>query len=55
VCQQCNSLRAIAYTPEDGPCETETCSAVVQEAHEVGVVESGTAQIAALKAVFIRF
>jgi hypothetical protein len=49
VCQQCNSLFATAYTPDDGPCQTETCRVVVDEGHEIGVVKPGTARKAALR------
>jgi hypothetical protein len=43
MCQQCNSLRATTYAPDDGPCETETCI-VTEEGHEMGVVKLGTAE-----------
>jgi hypothetical protein len=54
VCQQCKSLHATTYTPDDGPCETET-SVVVEGGHEilVGVVKPGTTQKAALKTVLV--
>jgi hypothetical protein len=45
ICQQCNGLCAITYTPDDGLCETETC--VLVAGHE-----PGTARKAALKTVF---
>jgi hypothetical protein len=48
-----NSLHTTAYTPEDGPCETVTCRAILEEEHEMGVVEPGTARKAALKTVFV--
>jgi hypothetical protein len=41
------------YTPDDGPCETETCRVVMEEGHEIGVVKPGTAQKAALKTVCV--
>jgi hypothetical protein len=53
VCQQCKSLRATAYAPDDGACETETCRVEVEQGHEIGVVKSGTAPEAALKTVFV--
>jgi hypothetical protein len=40
------------YTPDDGPCEAETCHVVVEGGYEIGVVKPGTAQKATLKAVF---
>jgi hypothetical protein len=51
VCQQRNSLRVTTYTPEDGPCETETCRVV--NGLEVGAAEPGTIQRSALKTVFV--
>jgi hypothetical protein len=48
-----NSVRATVHTPDDGPCETETCRVVVEEGHEIGVVKPGTAQKAARKIVFV--
>jgi hypothetical protein len=42
-------IHATTYTPDDGPCETKTCHVVVEEGHEIGVVEPGTAQRDALK------
>jgi hypothetical protein len=49
VYQQCNSLHATTYTPDDGPCETDTCRVVVEERHELlGVVKLGTTRRAAL-------
>jgi hypothetical protein len=51
VRQQCKSLRATSCTPDDVPCETETCRVAVVEGHEIGAVKPGTAQKAALKAV----
>jgi hypothetical protein len=53
VCQQCNSLRAITYTPDDGLCENETCLVAVEEGHEIGVVKLGTAQKTALETAFV--
>jgi hypothetical protein len=53
VCQQCNSLRATEYVSDDGPCEIDAFHVIVEETHETGVVEPGTAQKAALKAVFV--
>jgi hypothetical protein len=52
VCQLCNSLHVTVYTPDDGPCETETCH-IVAEGREIGVVKPGAAQKAALKTVFV--
>jgi hypothetical protein len=53
VCQQCNSLHATTYTPDDGLCETEACRVVVEEGSEIGVVKPGTAQKVAPKTVFV--
>jgi hypothetical protein len=40
-------------TPNDGPYATETCSAVVEQVHEIGMVEPGTVQKAVLKTGFV--
>jgi hypothetical protein len=40
------------YTPDDGPCETETCR-VVKEGHGVDAVEPGISHKSALKTVFV--
>jgi hypothetical protein len=53
VCQQCNSLRATTYTPDDGPCETEACRVIMEERHEMGVVKPRSAWRTALKTVFV--
>jgi hypothetical protein len=42
------SSRVITYTPEEVPCETETCGAVVEEGREIEEVEPGNARRAAL-------
>jgi hypothetical protein len=52
VCEQWNSLCVTAYTPDDGPCETETCRAVVG-GYEIGVVKPEAAQKPDLKTVFV--
>jgi hypothetical protein len=53
VCQQINSLHATAHIPDDGPSETETCGAVVEEGHEMGMIKSGIAQKAAPNTGFV--
>jgi hypothetical protein len=52
VCQQCNSLRATTYTPDDGPGATETCR-VILEGHEIGVFKPGSARKVLLKPVVV--
>jgi hypothetical protein len=53
VCQKHNSARI--YTPDDGPCETETCCVVVavEVGHGIGVVKPETTKKAALETVFV--
>jgi hypothetical protein len=47
-------LCATAHTPDDGPCETKTCHAVV-EGHEIGVVKPGAAQKPDLETEYIAY
>jgi hypothetical protein len=51
--QKCNSLHVTAYTPDDGPCETETCHVVVEEGHETEGVKPGTALKTVLVYIYI--
>jgi hypothetical protein len=53
MCQQCNNLRTTAYTLDDGHCDTEICRVVFEAGYEIGMVEPGTVQEAALTARFV--
>jgi hypothetical protein len=41
----------MAHIHYDGPCDTRTCPAIVEEGHRIGVFKLVTARKAALKTV----
>jgi hypothetical protein len=45
-------ISVTAWAPNDGPCETETCHAILV-GHEIGLVKPGNSRKIVMKIVFV--